>query len=267
MVATRARKSGIIVPQGAQGPQGYQGYQGVQGAQGPTGSQGSQGVQGHQGATGHQGVQGDTGSQGPQGVQGLRGYQGYQGVQGATGATGDTGPQGPQGHQGEVGATGSQGPQGATGAQGSQGPQGVQGPQGATGDPNNYPNSLGSDHSYHGEVIEGTAGENLIFGDFIYFKFSDGRWWKASASAYATARCRGIALASINTGNAGDIFLKGIIRDDSWNWTAAEVWLSTTAGMGTNTQPSTTGNQIQYLGLALSADLLFFLPSQDIGEV
>jgi hypothetical protein len=45
------------------------------------------------------------------------------------------------------------------------------------------------------------------------------------------------------------------------------VWLSTTSGTGTNTQPSTTGNQIQFLGTALNADTILFDPSQDIGEV
>jgi len=126
--------------------------------------------------------------------------------------------------------------------------------------------TLGTDHTYNGTTIVGTAGESLVFGDFVYFKFSDLKWWKANASAYATARTRGIAVVTLSANDAGKILIEGVIRDDSWNWTAAEVWLSTTAGAGTSTQPSTTGNQIQFLGTALSADHMLFKPSQDIGE-
>ena len=128
------------------------------------------------------------------------------------------------------------------------------------------PATLGTDHTYNGNTITGTAGENLVFGDFVYFKFSDLKWWKADCDAYATARVRGIAVATINSAASGKILTEGVIRDDSWNWTAAGVWLSGTAGAGTSTQPSTTGQQIQFLGTALSADHMLFKPSQDIGE-
>lgn len=129
-----------------------------------------------------------------------------------------------------------------------------------------FQTSFSNDHSYSGEVQVGTAGENLVFGDLVYFKFSDLKWWKASASAYATARCAGVAVATINANSTGYILLNGMVRDDTWDWTAAEVWLSTTAGSGTSTQPSTTGNQIQFVGRAMGADLMFFKPSNDIGE-
>ena len=129
-----------------------------------------------------------------------------------------------------------------------------------------FSSSLSSDHTYEGETMTGTAGEALVFGDFIYYKWSDKKWWKASASTYATARTRAIAVATIAANSSGTILIKGVIRDDTWNWTAAEVWLSTTSGTGTSTMPSTTGNQIQFLGTALNADTMLFDPSQDVGE-
>lgn len=129
-----------------------------------------------------------------------------------------------------------------------------------------FSSSLSSDHTYEGETMTGTAGQALAFGDFIYYKWSDKKWWKASASTYATARTRAIAVATIAANSSGTILIKGIIRDDTWNWTAAEVWLSTTSGTGTSTMPSTSGNQIQFLGTALNADTMLFDPSQDIGE-
>lgn len=130
-----------------------------------------------------------------------------------------------------------------------------------------YNSTLSSNSTWSGEVISGTAGENLVIGDFVYYKFSDGKYWKAKADAYATARCAGIATASISANASGTILIRGTMRYDAWNWTAAEVWLdAATAGAGTSTQPSTTGNQIQYIARALTADVLFFNPSNDIGE-
>lgn len=130
-----------------------------------------------------------------------------------------------------------------------------------------YNSSFASNSTWSGETITGTAGENLVIGDFVYYKFSDGKYWKAKADAYTTARCTGITTASISANASGTILIRGTMRYDTWNWTAAEIWLSAaTGGAGTSTQPSTTGNQIQYLGLALTADVIFFKPSNDIGE-
>jgi hypothetical protein len=129
-----------------------------------------------------------------------------------------------------------------------------------------YPSSLPTNQTYVGTTITATAGEALAFGDFVYYKWSDKKVWKASASTYATARTRGIVVQAITADGTGKILIDGIIRNDTWTWTSAEVWLSTTAGVGTSTQPSTKGNQIQFLGTALTATQLLFKPSQDIGE-
>ena len=131
----------------------------------------------------------------------------------------------------------------------------------------NFPAAMGANTTWSGETIIGTAGENLVIGDVVYYK-SDSKWWKAKADAYATARGKAIATASISANATGTLLLKGVIRYDTWAWTAAsEFWLSAaTAGLLTHTQPSTTGNQIQYLGWAIDADNIFFSPSMDIGE-
>ncbi len=130
-----------------------------------------------------------------------------------------------------------------------------------------YKNSFSIDQSYSGTTIEGTAGETLAFGDFIYFDFSFLKWKKASASAYTTARCKGISVSTMAQDSTGTILLEGTIRNDAWNWTASDVWLSTSAGQASNTPPSTTGEQILFIGTALDADILLFKPSNDIGEL
>lgn len=131
----------------------------------------------------------------------------------------------------------------------------------------NYTSPLGTNSTWMGKTVTGTAGENLTIGQAVYYK-SDGKWWKAKADAYATARCKGLATGTINANATGVILLEGIFRYDTWAWTTgSEFWLSAgTAGDITHTQPSTTGNQIQYLGWAIDADNIFFKPSMDIGE-
>jgi hypothetical protein len=60
----------------------------------------------------------------------------------------------------------------------------------------------------------------------------------------------------------------GLARDDSWDWTIGGlVYASTTAGELTQTPPSGTGDQVQVLGVAYSADEISFQPSPILIEV
>jgi hypothetical protein len=131
-----------------------------------------------------------------------------------------------------------------------------------------YSSSLADNNSWQGDILTGTAGESLSLGDFVYFKFSDKKWYKALANTYATARCNGCWLQTSAANATGNILIRGTVRMDTWTWTTNAVWLSTsTAGIGTSTTPSTSTNLIQYLGMALDYNTLFFTPSHDIGEV
>lgn len=123
--------------------------------------------------------------------------------------------------------------------------------------------SLASDHTASGIIVSMTAGENLVFGDIVYFK-SDGKCWKADANGTATYPAMGMAIATINTDAAGDILLHGTARDDTWAWTVGGViYLSIEAGAATKTQPSATNDVIQVLGIATHADRIYFNPSAD----
>lgn len=77
-----------------------------------------------------------------------------------------------------------------------------------------------------------------------------------------------MALETITANNSGLLLIKGNIRYDSWNFAAAKIYLSAaTAGAITSTQPSTTGNQIQVIGIAKTSTTLYFKPSYDVGEI
>lgn len=128
-------------------------------------------------------------------------------------------------------------------------------------------NTLGSNLSYSGLIESGTVGENVVFGDVLYLKFSDGKWWKALATAYTTTPVARMAMASISANASGTLLIEGNVRNDSWALAANKVYLSAaTSGAITTTQPATTGNQIQVLGVAKTSTRMYFKPSLDVGE-
>lgn len=131
----------------------------------------------------------------------------------------------------------------------------------------NFTTSLPINQSYSGIVESGTVGENVVFGEVLYLKFSDGKWWKAKADAYATTPATRMALATISANTSGMLLIEGNVRHDSWSFAKNKVYLSAaTSGSITTTQPSTTGNQIQVIGVAKTSTVMYFKPSQDVGE-
>ena len=131
----------------------------------------------------------------------------------------------------------------------------------------NFDNSNQSNKYYSGIVETATVGENVSFGDVLYLKFSDGKWWKAKADAYATTPAARMALATISANSSGILLIEGNVRYDSWAFSANKIYLSeATAGTITSTQPSSTGNQIQVIGIAKTSTTIYFRPSYDVGE-
>ena len=128
--------------------------------------------------------------------------------------------------------------------------------------------SLSSDHSYSGVKIRATAGETVVYGELCYFNGTDGEYKKADADAAGTMPGVAIALEGKDDGEACDFFTYGFIRDDSWAWTPGGLlYASCTAGDLIQTAPSGSGDQVQVLGYAYSADIIFFNPSLVLVEV
>jgi hypothetical protein len=141
-------------------------------------------------------------------------------------------------------------------------------PQTLVGDwliPNVQCNSAPSDDlSASGLIAILTAGENLVFGDLVYTK-SDGKMWKAKGNASSTIPCTAMALGNISANETGRFLKHGYVRNDAWNWakgaTSGIGYVSAaTAGLLTQTAPSTTGNQVQQVGIAKSATVFYFMP-------
>jgi hypothetical protein len=97
--------------------------------------------------------------------------------------------------------------------------------------------------------------------DAVYLN-SSSQWVIADANGSGTYPALGLAVSTETTGNPVTVLVHGTVRNDSWNWTVGGlVYLSTTAGGLTQTAPSTSGDKVQIIGVALTADILFVNPS------
>lgn len=125
----------------------------------------------------------------------------------------------------------------------------------------NYAHSaaLASDDTYQGTTITGlNAGASIAQWEAVYVGGSS-TWLLADADGSGTYPARGLAVAAYSSTNPATIVTRGTVRNDAWNWTpGGTIYLSTTAGGLTQTAPSTSGNKVQQVGFALTADIAFF---------
>ncbi len=126
-----------------------------------------------------------------------------------------------------------------------------------------------SDHTYTGFAVTRTAGTNLTIGQVCYMG-SDGKMELADADAAATMPVLYMATGTIAENAAGAFLAIGCMRDDTWNWATVGgvIYADTvTAGGMTQTRPSGAGDQVQILGYAWSADVVWFNPCPVIVEI
>jgi hypothetical protein len=125
----------------------------------------------------------------------------------------------------------------------------------------------GTNLSASGIAATVIAGEDVRFGELCYFK-SDGKYWKSDASVETTMPVRVIVLETINANISGLMLTRGFVRDHSWNWTiGATLYASLTGGDITETAPSVAGEQVQIIGYAYSADVIYFNPEAGLLEI
>lgn len=123
-----------------------------------------------------------------------------------------------------------------------------------------------SDHNGTGMVINQTVDANSYGIGGLLVLSSDGNWDDADADAEATVGQLAIALEA-GTGTKA-LLLSGIMRDDTWNFTpGVQLYVSTTLGEITETAPSASGDFVQVVGYALTADIIVFNPSPDYVEL
>lgn len=126
--------------------------------------------------------------------------------------------------------------------------------------------SPSSDHTGSGFLIVDTVGEGVSIGDVLYRK-SDFKWWKANAGAVATMPGAGLAMEAKSAGASCKILLYGMFRDDSWSYTPWSIlYVSTTPGPPTETAPSSAGDQVQAVAMAMTATVILWNPSYELVE-
>lgn len=109
-----------------------------------------------------------------------------------------------------------------------------------------------------------TAGESLSAGDLVYINTSDSnKVYKADADAVAKAAI-GYVLTSGTSNNPVTVYLEGINDQLSGLTVGLMYYLSATAGGVTTTKPSTAGQIVQYVGVAISTSALAFNPQLPI---
>ncbi len=128
-----------------------------------------------------------------------------------------------------------------------------------------------ADGKFTGTTVTATAGYTQAFGDLVYLDPTDSRWeaCDANSAAGADGDSRGIIGMVVVAGTDGaacTILLQGIIRADAKfpSFTINNpIYASETAGSVTQTQPVTTDVVIRIVGFAITADEMYFNPSND----
>lgn len=127
--------------------------------------------------------------------------------------------------------------------------------------------SPADDHSGNGVFSEGTVGENVSIGDLLYRK-SDGKYYKADADAATTMPAVALAMEDIAAAGSGNLLRLGFFRDDSWSFTVGGLlYVHTEPGPPTQTAPFGTGDQVQVVGYAVTASIIFFNPISELVEI
>ena len=75
----------------------------------------------------------------------------------------------------------------------------------------------------------------------------------------------GVALTAVDSGAALNVALPGsFVRDDTFNFTPGlPLYVSGTLGAITATKPSGSGDIVRTVGYAVTADVIYFMPSSD----
>lgn len=108
------------------------------------------------------------------------------------------------------------------------------------------PTGIGADTA----LIE--ASENLAAGDFVNIYDSSGALCRKADATSAGKPAHGFVLAAVTSGNNATVYFEGTNNQVS-GMTPGQVYLSTTAGLATGTAPTTAGQVVQNLGVAISA--------------
>lgn len=132
--------------------------------------------------------------------------------------------------------------------------------------------NLPSDLTYIGKPLSDTVGESVVFGDFLYKKISDGKWYKCRSISIGYLPCAAMALESKVNGETCLLLQPGgYARNDSWSWTDTGsvriLYAGHTPGVLSEEEPTLSGYIRQAVAVILASNIIYFYPSIDLEEV
>ncbi len=132
----------------------------------------------------------------------------------------------------------------------------------------NITQDLGGDHNWSGTTATMTAGIALVLPQAVYVG-GDGKMEKALATAAATMPAIALACGTIAENAEGEFLMQGFFRDNTWDWTPGGLLYVSRATAGALTQvlPAIAGEQVQVVGVAITADIIHFNPSYELVEI
>jgi hypothetical protein len=126
--------------------------------------------------------------------------------------------------------------------------------------------SQASDDNYAGITIDGrvAASGGLTQWDACYINTSS-EIALADANGSSTFPAIGLSVSTVSAAAGATVITHGVVRNDAWTWASIgqPIFLSTTPGGLTQTAPSTSGDKVQVMGIAISADEMLVNPSPD----
>ena len=102
-----------------------------------------------------------------------------------------------------------------------------------------------------------TASENLAAGDFVNVHNSTGAKVRKADASTSGKEAHGFVLSAVTAANPATVYFEGT-NTGVTGMTPGVVFLSATAGLATGTAPSTSGQVVQRLGVAVSATAINF---------
>jgi hypothetical protein len=133
-------------------------------------------------------------------------------------------------------------------------------------------NTALADGQYSGDLAMFTAGEDLTQGEVVYLK-SDGKVWKAVATAAATSRAIAMCVAPVSADAMGPFLIRGFARFDSEfgaysNGQTLYTPEAETSGKNVpeNAAPDTDGDFVQVIGYGIG-DSVFMHFNSTVVEV
>ena len=127
--------------------------------------------------------------------------------------------------------------------------------------------ALAADKNYSGITVLATAGEDVDQFQSVYLK-SDGKVWLSDRNEVTKMPVKGIAIDDVLADAEGVFLIEGFIRNDVWAWViGALLYPSGVLGAITTTVGVTSGDQVQRVGIAVTADIIWFSPEKTVLEV